>query len=1067
MGDYGIDINVNMGGAGGNFQTLIDSINALNASFQKVGASGASAGSKTKQSFSDSMAIMAQYGNSVKNVEKEIARLKKEIIEQNNALKQKRITEAEHKASVDASSASLRQMTTALRNYNQLIGRTVASTKMASSGINMLTASFNKLGAVMGVSFGLYGVFRVLTNVVKTIADFDLAQKKLQSILGETKQGMEELSKSAITLGRNSIFGAKGVSELQIELAKMGFTKNEIMAMQGAINDLAIATQEDLASSAETVANIIKTYGLTATETRDVVNVMGKAFNDSALGLSNFRESIKYVAPVANQAGLSFRETVAALELLSNAGLKGSLAGTGLNNVLKAMMDSNSKLAKQMGSTVTGWEGFTSVLQRAREEGWNMQDVFGLITQRATGAFSTFMEGLPTLDAMAEKLQDVSNIMRDQMLVQMDSISYQAKLTKASWETLILSFDEGDNVISNLIKSSLKGMQKWMILISGSRGEISKSLVDQTIAVTEALSLEGLDEKTKKQLNKYKYLLQDEAQQASTKSANWIGNNLQIINNLLSASDELLSSTIVEGANKRIKALKIEGETYKEFEGARNAAILTINAEMTVLEAAGKKNTIQYKVLLEAIEKIDKLRFTRQYEDNENTQEAEKREKARLKAIKDRYDYELMMMKLMQQNVENEIKLRTEGHVQEYLLADSGLKFKKIFIEMERKMNLELGEDKVQINEEANRKMLISDQEYALEVMKISKQIDDEVLKDTESILDDIEKKTKETVDETVKYILEGYEKAMTDDATIRKFKKENPIINAIFGKSLFEKKGGMFSFKGLIDKEGLDDITKSLDETFSKIGESISSYADSWVELTDRIVEQLNRQVDETQSALDTEVELMTAGYANNVSLKRKELEELKKQRTQALKDQEVAQNAQVALDTVTQISSMITATTQLFKALSPLGPFGIAAAIALTSVMYGAYAASKAMAIKAAGVNKYEKGGWIGGRRHSEGGTPIEAEKGEFMINRKSAVKYKNLIEAVNDDNKIELNRIYLNGLKGNIIRASVSLDDSKDLKAIRKVLETKGKDIEYSNGYRIERHGNITTKTKIYLN
>ena len=76
--------------------------------------------------------------------------------------------------------------------------------------------------------------------------------------------------------------------------------------------------------------------------------MLSKAFNDSALGLANFREGIKYVAPVAKQAGLNFRETAAAMEILANAGLKGSLTGTALNNVLKAMMDSNSKLAKQM-----------------------------------------------------------------------------------------------------------------------------------------------------------------------------------------------------------------------------------------------------------------------------------------------------------------------------------------------------------------------------------------------------------------------------------------------------------------------------------------------------------------------------------------------------------------------------------------------------------------------------------------------------------------------------------------------------------------------------------------------
>ena len=342
------------------------------------------------------------------------------------------------------------------------MGQTSAKAGIASKSLTVLTASFNKLGAVLGISFGLYGIFRGLTSVIKTISEFDLAQRKLRSVLGETAKGMEILSKSAITLGKSSIFGAKGVSELQIVLAKMGFSKNEIMAMQGAINDLAIATQEDLAGAAETVANVIRTFNLTATETRDVVNVMGKAFNATALGLDNFRESIKYVAPVAHQAGLSFRETVAALGLLSNAGLKGSLAGTGLNNVLKAMMDSNSKLSKQMGGTVQGWEGFVSVMQRAREEGWNMQDVFGLITQRATGAFSTIMNGLPTLQQMTDELEDVSNVMRDQAGVQLDSIAYKAKLVAESWNAMMIEFDKGNNIISSTIKTTLTGFSQWM-----------------------------------------------------------------------------------------------------------------------------------------------------------------------------------------------------------------------------------------------------------------------------------------------------------------------------------------------------------------------------------------------------------------------------------------------------------------------------------------------------------------------------------------------------------------------------------------------------------------------------
>ncbi|HRV53822.1 MAG TPA: hypothetical protein P5162_12105, partial [Bacteroidia bacterium] len=110
------------------------------------------------------------------------------------------------------------------------------------------------------------------------------------------------------------------------------------------------------------------------------------------------------------------------------------------------------------------------------------------------------------------------------------------------------------------------------------------------------------------------------------------------------------------------------------------------------------------------------------------------------------------------------------------------------------------------------------------------------------------------------------------------------------------------------------------------------------------------------------------------------------------------------------------------------------------------------------------FAEGGWIGGKSHRDGGTHIEAEKGEYVINKRSAFKHKELIEAINGDNKYELNKIYLNNLKNQVLTASVSLDDSKELKAIRQILEKPSKQVEYANGYRIEKNGIIVTKVRL---
>jgi hypothetical protein len=58
-----------------------------------------------------------------------------------------------------------------------------------------------------------------------------------------------------------------------------------------------------------------------------------------------------------------------------------------------------------------------------------------------------------------------------------------------------------------------------------------------------------------------------------------------------------------------------------------------------------------------------------------------------------------------------------------------------------------------------------------------------------------------------------------------------------------------------------------------------------------------------------------------------------------------------------------------------------------------------------------KFEKGGWIDGRRHSQGGTIIEAEKDEFVINRNDAIRNSSLLEAINSGNADEfINKHYI---------------------------------------------------------
>jgi len=1047
MADHVININITS-----NVQELVAQTNNLNQSINNLSNNLQGGGSATR-SYKQSLADLGMsYGDLNKKIESTKNRLK----EQHNALiegqKGQNLSNQQVnnlKKSIGGLERELTRLTSQQRLYNKTLGETGTQAQKATSSLTSLTNVFNKLGAVLGVSFGLYGAIRTLQYGIKVISDFDLSMKKLQSIMGETNQGMQDIALSAKNLGAASIFGAKGVAELQIELAKMGFAKNDIMAMQQAIINLATATQEDLASSAEVVAGVIRAYQLSASEATRVTDVMGKAFNDSALDLANFREAIKYVAPVAAQAGFTFEQTVATLEKLSNVGIKGSLAGTGLNNVLKAMMDSNSKLSKSLGGTVQGYDGFIKVLKKANQEGWSTEQIFGVITQRATAAFTTFMNGVDDIERFRTSLENASGVMKEQAAVQLESITYQAKLTKEAFNNLWLTLDKGDGVISKVIKGFLQ-LVRTLMMASGSREDmisliedVQKSLKLYTMPAS-GLKMEG----TVAAFKAFSDLLEEQRKKIISKNQFWFEANAagikDLINTSLASITSFTDKAVEYWASEFDRNLKKIGDKTK----ARDFTIQYLESNQKLVG----KSSVQWEIYAKAIElvnqKYDALNKTTT--DVELTEEElNELRKKEIELLEAKKELALAQIKISEEGYGEEIKLIQKAYEFDKKIMELKYKDQAIFDLKMEKLYLDFLNAKAELDKKYNKPYEDAMPKiYDSAVGGMFEYMD----KERQSEFEDVEK------------FWDDYYKEYADNVKkIIEFGEEHPIFQALFRKQFGKAvRGGSDE-----DVKELQNYFESIEDSVDLMKDSLGSLADSWVESTDRIVEQLNRQVDEAQSALETELQLQEQGYASNVSLRRKELDDVKALRKEAIEDQRKAQKVQLALESSIQVASLITTGYELMKdgvkkAGIPGLAFGAAAIIALLAIA----AKFRNLAKEQAAV-EYGEGGWVEGKSHREGGTPIVAEKGEYVTRRKSALKYSKLLEAINKDNELEVNRFYLNNLKGQMIHASVSLDDSEDLKAIRRIMEQGNKMVTYENGWRIERFGSTVTRTRLYQN
>lgn len=211
-------------------------------------------------------------------------------------------------------------------------------------------------------------------------------------------------------------------------------------------------------------------------------------------------------------------------------------------------------------------------------------------------------------------------------------------------------------------------------------------------------------------------------------------------------------------------------------------------------------------------------------------------------------------------------------------------------------------------------------------------------------------------------------------------------------------------------------------------VNESMNVLSDFTQFMIDNIDEQMQKkaeQIEQTQSEiedledkLDDEKELREQGLANNVEVIEAEIEEKKRQKEEQIKQEEELlekkkqmQKIQLALDTVQQLSGLITASANIFEGFSTIPIVGIPLAIAMIGLMFGTFVASKAKAAQAINQQtvQYGEGGEISGKTHGQGGEKYynadgskvkELEDGEFVVKRLQYGKFGKLVRAINDD-------------------------------------------------------------------
>lgn len=193
--------------------------------------------------------------------------------------------------------------------------------------------------ASAGVAAGTFAL-RGIYGAIDAGAEFIDTMTFVQAIARNTGVSYDRLGTKAKQLGRDTMFTANQIGSAIQFLALSGQTTTDIYQNIAAAANLANATMTEVGGkggAADILTNIMRMYQIAASEENStrIADVLTRAVTRSNTNLYDLGEAIKYAGTTASNLGATVEQTAAAVGVLGNAGIQGSMAGTALANAYR------------------------------------------------------------------------------------------------------------------------------------------------------------------------------------------------------------------------------------------------------------------------------------------------------------------------------------------------------------------------------------------------------------------------------------------------------------------------------------------------------------------------------------------------------------------------------------------------------------------------------------------------------------------------------------------------------------------------------------------------------------
>jgi len=377
-------------------------------------------------------------------------------------------------------------------------------TAIASVGRAAMAFFLTPVGAIVGILGAIVMAGRSLIN---NSLEFSKAASNLSALTGQTGKDMDFLKDKAREFSKHSTESATEILNAFtiVGSAIPALLKNGPLLAE--VTESAIKLSEatggklSIEEAAKATGSVMNQFRMNLETSNIAVNALAAGSLAGSVRVEELSESFRTGGAVMANNNMTMQQSIAALETLGTATLKGSDAGTAMKTVIMNLQKANKgfesgqfDLKDALQQVNKELDAMNNPIEKANYQA----DVFG---KRGILAGTILRTNIPVYENFTKAVTG-TNTAFDQANIQMDNLPGSYKLLGNAWKGLLLTIEDGNGILVKMWRG-LVDFSTWILNVNTAIfGGISKIMdlfrSKETIARNEEVKKQKAAEEEKR-----------------------------------------------------------------------------------------------------------------------------------------------------------------------------------------------------------------------------------------------------------------------------------------------------------------------------------------------------------------------------------------------------------------------------------------------------------------------------------------------------------------------------------------------------------------------------------------